>query len=102
MPGPKAARVLRRHLIKLFLIPAISIRRISVVSVMLLCNRLLGKRFRVIPPRGGVPERYSQDTTVETLVRSKRLSDHAADTAATTACPFTRCVYRDFVLSPEN
>ena len=34
---------------KLFLIPVISIRRTSVVSVMLLCNKLAPKRFHSQP-----------------------------------------------------
>jgi len=56
---------------KLFLIPVISIRTTSVVSVMLLCNKLVPKRFHSQPRvLAAVRKRYSQDTTAETPVRS--------------------------------
>jgi hypothetical protein len=58
---------------KLFLIPVFSIRTTSVVSVILLCNKLVPKRFhsqtRVLAE---VRKRYSQDTTTEILVRSAK------------------------------
>ncbi len=56
---------------KLFLIPVISIRTTSVISVMLLCNKLVPKRFHSQPRvLAAVRKRYSQDTTAETPVRS--------------------------------
>lgn len=62
---------------KLFLIPVISIRTTSVVSVMLLCNKLVAKRFQsqthVLVE---VRKRYSQDTTAETpFDQRKRIKD---------------------------
>jgi len=58
---------------KLFLIPVISIRTTSVVPVMLLCNKLVPKRFHSQPRVSAeVRKRYFQDTTVETPVRSAK------------------------------
>jgi hypothetical protein len=48
MPARKGAGVLLRRPTKLFLIPAISIRRTSVVFVMLLCNKLALDTFILI------------------------------------------------------
>jgi hypothetical protein len=58
---------------KLFWIPVISIRTTSVVSVILLCNKLVPKRFHSQPRvLAEVRECYFQDTTAETPVRSAK------------------------------
>jgi hypothetical protein len=44
--------VLLHHPIKLFLIPVVSIRTTTVVSVMLLCNKLVPKCFHSQPRLG--------------------------------------------------
>src|SRR5439155_6891802 len=74
-PARKGARVLLRHPTKPFLIPVISIWRISVVSVTLLCNKLVPRCFHPHPRLlAEVRERYSQDTATETSVRlAKRI-----------------------------
>jgi hypothetical protein len=65
--------VLLHHPTKLFLIPVVSIRTTTVVSVMLLCNKLVPKCFHSQPRvLAEVRKRYSQDTTAETPVRSAK------------------------------
>ena len=65
--------MLLHHPTKLFLIPAISIWKTSLVSVTLLCNKLLPERFHPHPRLlGDVRGRYSQDTTAGRPVRSAK------------------------------
>ena len=69
----KGARVLLRRPTKLFLIPAVSIWKFSVLSVTLLCNKLVLERFHPHPRLlAEVRECYFQDTAAETLVRSAK------------------------------
>ena len=65
--------MLLRRPTKLFLIPAVSIWKFSVMSVTLLCNKLVPERFHPHPCfLAEVREGYFQDTAAETLVRSAK------------------------------
>jgi hypothetical protein len=73
MSARKGAGALPRRPTEFFLIPAISIRRTSVVFAMLLCNKLVPWRFHLHPgPLAAVRGCYFQDTAAETLVRSAK------------------------------